>query len=230
VTKSGNTIRRVGWAAALAAGGLALAAGAVYPAGVGGLPEWRGVIVAGNLLTLACAPAAVAAVCLFLGTPPARRYRPVLREARTLVGHVVCGVFLLLCAGVCVLWAASHQQAYAAIFYNGARVDYVVMSQRNSLHFGAEPRPAHRTPRLMVGDATLGSPLPARRLLRIPHAVLALAFALPPVIWFVRRRRAARADAGLCPACGYDLRASEARCPECGETVARVVSDLAQSG
>ncbi|MDB5296507.1 MAG: hypothetical protein JWO31_2490, partial [Phycisphaerales bacterium] len=33
---------------------------------------------------------------------------------------------------------------------------------------------------------------------------------------WLRRRRRRRRKAGLCPACGYDLRASPGRCPECG--------------
>jgi len=54
----------------------------------------------------------------------------------------------------------------------------------------------------------------------VPFWVLGILFAAPPGLWWrgrmkVRRRR----RLGLCASCGYDLRATPGRCPECGKVV-----------
>lgn len=49
-----------------------------------------------------------------------------------------------------------------------------------------------------------------------PAWVPVAALLLPPGIAFALCRRRARKATGLCPICGYDLRASAVRCPECG--------------
>jgi hypothetical protein len=58
------------------------------------------------------------------------------------------------------------------------------------------------------------------RELRVPHWFLGLVFVLPVLratCLSVRNQR--RRRHGLCPTCGYDLRATPHRCPECGTAV-----------
>jgi hypothetical protein len=80
--------------------------------------------------------------------------------------------------------------------------------------YGSGPSGFYATPRLWRGGVVL-------KRVRIPPYVLALGLALLPAARFARKgarwglRRKRRAG-GLCPACGYDLRASPGRCPECG--------------
>ena len=57
----------------------------------------------------------------------------------------------------------------------------------------------------------------------IPHGlVAALAMILPAVRTWSWLRRRHRHRVGLCPECGYDLRATPGRCPECGTIAASV--------
>ena len=63
-----------------------------------------------------------------------------------------------------------------------------------------------------------------RRGIVVPFLDAAFWSALLPGVWglrrippYLQRRRALRAS--LCPACGYDLRATPNRCPECGTAV-----------
>ena len=51
----------------------------------------------------------------------------------------------------------------------------------------------------------------------VPHWLVAVVCTTVPGVAFVMQRRAVkRARAGQCARCGYDLRATPGRCPECG--------------
>ena len=55
-----------------------------------------------------------------------------------------------------------------------------------------------------------------------PHWAMAIAFAVLPAVLLARKLRSrSRLTAGLCPVCGYDLRATPDRCPECGTAASR---------
>lgn len=77
--------------------------------------------------------------------------------------------------------------------------------------FGSQgPAPVYVTYRIV----TIPCPLPV--------TLLTLLVAIPWLIAHNRQHQIeARAARGLCPDCGYDLRFSADRCPECGRQVAR---------
>jgi hypothetical protein len=52
--------------------------------------------------------------------------------------------------------------------------------------------------------------------LEVSYGVLVLIFALLPASWMVRRIRNRKRLPNACVYCGYDLRATPDRCPECG--------------
>jgi hypothetical protein len=59
-----------------------------------------------------------------------------------------------------------------------------------------------------------------------PFWLLVLLSLIPPALWLAARRRRQRLAiaAGMCPQCGYDLRASPDRCPECGTQISTVTA------
>jgi len=53
----------------------------------------------------------------------------------------------------------------------------------------------------------------------IPYWVMFGLMAALPLALLLAHRRSRRSRLGLCPTCGYDLRATSDRCPECGQVV-----------
>ena len=75
-----------------------------------------------------------------------------------------------------------------------------------------------------------GASVPCRGYaLTVPYGVMVLVFAVLPGRSLIRHVRGRyRRAKSLCVGCGYDLRASSDRCPECGRTFARHRADSLQ--
>ncbi|MDB5358244.1 MAG: hypothetical protein JWN24_4697 [Phycisphaerales bacterium] len=78
----------------------------------------------------------------------------------------------------------------------------------------ATPPPLNRSlpPGVSYGPVTFS---PTRQYF-VPYWSVALLLAIPPTAWLASSRRQWRRSPGQCIHCGYDLRATPDRCPECG--------------
>ncbi|MGE5611011.1 MAG: hypothetical protein ACM359_17305 [Bacillota bacterium] len=117
----------------------------------------------------------------------------------------------------CELWQTKqHPMATLAHFASWplGQIKRYTSSPRTLLPFRwfrfAHARPNNLGPRMTLDIYQV----------RIPSWFPCLLTAIPPALWLRQtHRQRKREKLGLCPTCGYDLRASQTRCPECGSPI-----------
>lgn len=138
---------------------------------------------------------------------------------------------LLLCVGMVALWVRSY---WVADHYSGheeRRIAPQVIGGK-SVHLVYAPKPVVASERGWISfgklayDATDGQfcNFEPNSIYAIPYFIPVLTAAAIPLAWLWSRRtrwRSSKTDPNLCHHCGYDLRATHDRCPECGTVPAQ---------
>lgn len=153
---------------------------------------------------------------------------------KRLILNLAAGVSLLLCVAICVIWVRSYSTngavskmdeinikltdpRYWIMFYPGKAV--LCRQVGNDW-----PNPLKEFHLLGIDFGGVWGQGSLLWNLSIPFWMLAtLTLILPTIranIWRRHRRGIRRQRRGLCPKCGYDLRTSPDRCPECGAPAA----------
>ena len=150
-------------------------------------------------------------------------------------------VSVVLGLSVCFLWARSYQVSDALRWSGRRYIGYaIVYSGKGGLLVGVsgqaqgfapgirydrelDPDPASSTKGLLFSWLGFGlsHELPpydvAANAVWVPDWFVALLLLTAPVLYLNKRRTIRhREQTGLCGHCGYDLRATAERCPECG--------------
>ena len=123
------------------------------------------------------------------------------RAARVL--FIICSTASLVsCVAVCVLWAREGD-TFTRPTSNGWR--QVGVNRGRIYYLRTAYPPGGKGSDVVATDVS------------VPCSAVAASFAAAFVVseWLRRETRRSRAP-GFCRNCGYDLRASPARCPECG--------------
>jgi hypothetical protein len=167
-----------------------------------------------------------------------------MRLSRGWLFNGLAALSLLLCLGVAALWARSYRAD--DWWNGGAIVGPSAVSRRGQVGFVYQwrlpdhPPDAFDPPRGVVvplasktaewripgvsvrrvSSAESFAPAapyhPRLRVVMVADWLLVCLLAVLPAAWLIAYLRRRRRHAGCCPGCGYDLRATPDRCPECG--------------
>jgi hypothetical protein len=158
------------------------------------------------------------------------------------VFNMLAAVSLVLCAAVITLWLRSYRvsddfwwwgERYGVGLFSsegrielwqgtwtptaqGGSPEMVHLAVSPPVGFLRQPTRGLYWPRYIIGLGSATKDGVHWRQLYLPHGLWAIAAAAIPARWWLSRRRM---PSGHCAACGYDLRATPDRCPECGTAV-----------
>ena len=142
---------------------------------------------------------------------------------------LAAGASAVLCVGVCVLWVRSYfgdadelqlrePGPIDARWVSSEAGVLLFVDQRGDDDPRDDATQNYVSPNLL-GVQYVNSFSVNARVINIvaPHWLAATATALLPAAWVATRIRRRRDPCSVyCPTCGYDLRATPDRCPECG--------------
>jgi hypothetical protein len=155
---------------------------------------------------------------------------------RRILFNLAAVASLILCLLVCGVWAKTYSHGWGATWLrpdDGVQSRWVTFRvARGEIEIMICHTKHHADPRVRDTQWTIGwYGLSWMRFyqwygghdkLHFYDSHLACLFALLPSAWVVmtvRRRRRLQLLSGHCRKCGYDLRASTDRCPECGTRI-----------